>query len=610
MARPQDSEGFDCARCRDVPAPRAPAVVAVRHTLWSWFSQGVMRHSGELALSCATGELGYEQLHDRAASMAAGLLLICNLRPGERVALVTGQRLEALPLSLAVQGAGGVELPLSPELAPRRIVELLGRLDCRVAVVESAGLALHLQAAGAALPELRRIVCIERCAAPTVLDLYDLEGDGRRALVTDSGLIERRQWLVEPDHAAVVMHTSGTTGEPKAVLLSHRNLLHSQAELPRLLGLTQSDRVLLCLPLWHLYGRLIAYLALASGASLHLGELPSWRADLARVRPSLFPAFPLIWEELHRDCTALVRGPGAGHRLLRQALRITLRHDHMVDQARTADAAGIRLLAGLAAALSWLPQALGRALLRRALNGRVAQPRLGVVGDAPLPEHVDAGLRAFGFTVLEGYGSTEQIVSCMRSPARNITGTMGQPIPGVQLSVVDAALHELGEGQVGQLAVSGPQVCLGYADRPDLDQAFVNLNGRRAYLSGDLARRGRGGDYVFVGRRANVLRDADGHEIYPELTEDLLRESPSVAHAMLYLDAAGRLSALLVPAPGADAASVQEEAWLALGSSGLAAWQVPKRLQISVEPLRAGMELTPTLKLCRQGMQNRVAQAE
>ncbi|MDR3415168.1 MAG: AMP-binding protein, partial [Nevskia sp.] len=250
---------------------------------------------------------------------------------------------------------------------------------------------------------------------------------------------------------------------------------------------------------------------------------------------------------------------------------------------------------------------LARWAVQAALRRRLAAlPRLGLVGDAPLPREVDEDLRALGFTVLEGYGSTEQVVSCVRRRDGNTPGTIGEPLPQVELRVVDRGLREVGPGEVGQLAVAGPNVCLGYhADEVRDAASFAVIDGRRFLLSGDLGWRDRGGRLVFVGRVVNVLRAAAG-PVYPELTENALRNSPCIEQAMLYArrpEGTGVLVAVdprHIPAAADPVEYLRGEIRATLAAAGLDARQIPTHFIVAARPFRVGDELTVTLKLRRE----------
>jgi long-chain acyl-CoA synthetase len=578
-------------------------------SLWSAFIRSASLHFHRTALACDDETASYAQLHQSAQVLAAGLIEACMLEIGERVALLAGNRPEWLTVSLAVQGAGAVEVPCRPDMALAELLALLRRLDVVVAVVPEAGLALALTQHGAELPSLRRVIVLEPDSRQSgAVPLAAVRQRGVDALLVDAGLLQRRQWRVQPGSVAAIIHTSGTTGEPKAVLLSQQNLLHTQQHLPQELGLRAGERLLLSLPLWHLYGRLIAYVGLACGAALHFGSLDQVEQDLERIRPACFPAFPQIWEELHHRCIALLHEHWLGPLLLR-GLRL---HRYCLER-RDFDRAAPKArpaLQRLALVVLWLPSLLAAALLRFTVGRRLRfMPRLGIAGDAPLAPGIDADLQALGITVLQGYGSTEQLVSCMRRPGDNVPGTIGSPLPQVELRVLDRQLQPMAAGGVGQFAVSGPNVCPGYVDAALDRRSFFIDQGRRWFLTGDLGWGDGKGLFTFVGRLANVLSAQDGSDIFPELTENLLRESTAIDQVVIYPRRDGALGALVVPDAARTSqdrrqclALLRSEILRLLRGSGLPRQQRPSHFVVARRALAIGKELTPTLKLKRRAI--------
>jgi len=212
--------------------------------------------------------------------------------------------------------------------------------------------------------------------------------------------------------------------------------------------------------------------------------------------------------------------------------------------------------------------------------------------------------------VLQGYGSTEQLVSCMRRPGDNRPGTIGSPLPQVQLFIVDQQLRPLPAGSIGQIAVSGPNVCLGYAsgEIPHA-RAFVQIGSRRCHLTGDLGWHDGQGRFRFVGRLAHVLRPAAGEEVSPEPIEDLLRCSAVIEQAVVYTRRGGGLGVLVIPdieaAPadhGELVSLLRREIDRLLRHSGLPQSQRPGHFTLAAQPLAVGRELTPTLKLKRHAI--------
>jgi len=628
-----------------------PSTTVSDQTLYVRFRRSAHRHGTRVACQSEAGAITYSALAGAVADTADGLRNGARIGVGDSVALVAGNSIEWLVASLAVQRLGGVEVPANPDLEVGALTGLIERMGC-VAVITDNEAVQSALAHGNRWPRgLRAVVSAgggDGSVVGKALDLGALRVSGRLVASPQTAA------AVEADAPAAVIHTSGTTAAPKAVRLSQRNLTHSMIHLPAMLGIGARDDILLCLPLWHLYGRLIAYLALGCGATLHLGDPYRLDAELRRTRPTLLPAFPIIWEHFYRGFADALDRAGALRTLQRTGVACSLRYLAARDRVYGSDDAGRRALsADIARLVSLAPlHALNRLAcrltFRRRLGGRL---RSAIVGDALMPRAVDEGLRAMGFNVLEGYGSTEQVVSTMRTLAHNVPGTVGRPLPDVDVRILDAAGGWAERGRIGEVAVAGPQVCLGYWRDPERDaRAFFHKDGKRFHRTGDMGWLNRNGDLRFVGRASNVLWPDSENPVYPELTENAVLASRLIERTVLYPRSDHALGILLVPdfrelcqrlgpPPGADAArllcaaspaewadfAARESAplanWLrdeavvavyrrallgALLSERLPPHQKPSHFRLLWRQLRVDDELTPTLKLKRRVIHERL----
>jgi malonyl-CoA/methylmalonyl-CoA synthetase len=281
-----------------------------------------------------------------------------------------------------------------------------------------------------------------------------------------------------PDDAALIVYTSGTTGPPKGAVMPRRAIATNLDALAEIWEWTDRDVVAHALPLFHVHGLVIGILGplRRGGQALHLG----------RFEPSAVGA------ALAGDATMLFGVPTMYRRLA---------------EAAAADP-------GLAAAL-------GRA-------------RLLVSGSAALPAAEHARLtRLTGRSVLERYGMTETLMNTgIRVGARAAPGTVGPPLPGVELRLVDDdgnVLSTHDDETIGEIQVRGPNLFLGYLNRPDATAAAFTEDGW--FITGDMATRGAGGYIRLVGRRATDLIKSGGYKIGAGEIEAALREHPAVVDA-------------------------------------------------------------------------------
>ncbi|MFD6150497.1 long-chain fatty acid--CoA ligase [Streptomyces sp. NPDC060243] len=324
-----------------------------------------------------------------------------------------------------------------------------------------------------------------------------------------------------PDDDAVILYTSGTTGHPKGAQLTHRNLASNTAATAGLARLTGADTILGCLPLFHAFGQLTGLnAAVLSGASLAL--VP--RFDPAAVLATLAATRATVFEGVPTMFAGLLHHPDAAN----------------------ADASSLRLC----------------------ISGGAAMP----------VEVLHAFEEAFGCDVLEGYGlsETSPVAAFNHLDRPRKAGSIGTPIAGVELSILDPEGTELADGETGELAVRGPNVMKGYWRRPEATAEVLLPDGR--LRTGDLARRDEDGFYYIVDRKKDLIIRG-GYNVYPRELEEVLYEHPAVLEAAVLPVPDARLGeevgAAVVLRPGAEETPESLRAWM---KERVAAYKYPRRV--------------------------------
>jgi long-chain acyl-CoA synthetase len=434
-----------------------------------------------------------------------------------------------------------------------------------------------------------------------------------------------------PGDVAALVYTSGTTGRPKGVRLTHANFLYQLENFDEFLAVRAGERCLSLLPPWHAYERTASLYVLSRGGALRYSNVRALRSDLAAARPEYLVAVPLVLETLRaRVLAALRAAPGLRARFAAALLA-----------AAVASVRARRVLAGVdlrfARAPPTLAQLLGAALLAAALApaavlaSRLVAPRvraaLGVrraviSGGGSLPPHLDDFYEAVGLEVLNGYGLSEAspVIACRSSaaarPGGNVRGSVGRPIPGTALRVVDAATGAdvTAAGAQGRVLARGPGVAAGYLNNPVASAAAFSADG---WLdTGDLGwicpkgvpRSRMAGCLVLTGRAKDTIVLSSGENVEPGPIEDALRGSPLVRHAVVVGEGRRALGALVAPEPEALAGLAPEAARAAVEAAVRAAararggprWEAVVAVELLPEALsvEAGT-LTSTMKARR-----------
>ena len=533
------------------------------------------RHAGargaKLAYQDANGQVTYAALAQRTANLA-GHLADLGLQPGQSVAMLLPNSVAWIECCLAINRAGATSVPIAYESTEPEIAYRLADADCRmiIATAEKAALVDQLLAGA---PNLTTVMLADSgvpgAGAPRLADLLST---APKSAPRDSRDI---------DGAAFIVYTSGTTGRPKGVLLSVRGMLWVAAACwAPICGLSDRDHVLSPLPLFHSYALNLSVLSiLATGASEFIMERFSTAEALALLRSGRFTMMPGV--------------PTMFHYLLQRA-----KEEQREEQAAPAPRRGFMF------------------------GGRKPEPVIGLAGvrmcvsaGAIMPATLNREFEAhFGVPLLDGYGITETstmvtmnwppIDSGGDHPDGRILGSCGLPLPGLAVRIVEPSTGaDAAFGAEGELIVRGPNVMLGYHDKP-VETAAALRDGW--YRTGDLARSDANGFLTITGRLKELIIRG-GQNIAPAEIEEAVNTFPpvldcavvGVPHAEL-----GEVAVLcVVPRP---AASLDPQALLAHCRQQLSAYKVPHAVHVVSEIPRTGSGKIIRYKL-REGLIGKAA---
>ena len=525
------------------------------------------RHGEALALDAPHAkppeQLSFQALHSAILRAAAGFAAL-GVAPGDVVALfaengprwfLADQGLMRAGAADAVRGSGAPLAELSYILR-----------DCGASalVVESAALLQKLTPQLLELADLKFVVLLEGASpAAGSLAIPCLGWDAFMELGATMPLPAPAPG--GPERLATLLYTSGTTGEPKGVPLSHANLLHQLQTLGVAVAPHPGDRVLSVLPIWHAYERTAEYFLLACGCRQTYTNLKHFKADLQKVRPNYMISVPRLWEALLAGFEdALAAMPPARRRLLTAGLALSRFHcshwRQAQDQTLASEPALARLAGGVLALVSWPGHRLAAALFWPKVRQQLAGGCLGtaISGGGALAPHVDGFFEAIGIELLVGYGLTETspVLTCRR-PWSNRRGSSGRPLPGTAIKVVDAEHGTpLGWGQRGRVLARGPQVMAGYYRKPEATAKAIDAEGW--FDTGDLGHLLADGTLVLTGRAKDTIVLSSGENIEPGPLEEELAACALVEQVMVVGQDRRSLGALIVPRLEALAAYAQE----------------------------------------------------
>jgi long-chain acyl-CoA synthetase len=440
------------------------------------------------------------------------------LEIGDRVAVMLRNGPEWIYFDQAAHAEGLVVVPLYVDDRPDNIAYCLENSACRVLLVEGEEHLKKLAEIRDRMPTVQRIVCVKACPSEdgrvTSLEQWAGKGGEGRPRAKAGG-----------DALATIVYTSGTTGRPKGVMLSHQNMLQNVKAALAVYEVYTDDLFLSFLPLSHMLERTAGcYLTMAAGATVAFARSVSQLAeDFKAVRPTVIVSVPRIFEKLHGQIhAALADGPATKRRLFEMASTVGWSVFEW-KQGRGPWKASF---------LAWpLLRAFVAAKLLERLGGRL---RLCISGGAALNPHIAHTFIGLGLPICQGYGLTEASpVVSVNHPDRNDPSSIGAPLPGIEIAF----------GENNALLVKGPSVMLGYWKN---EEATAKVKSPTGWLdTGDQARLEKGFLYI-TGRIKDIIVLGNGEKVPPVDMELAIQLDPLFEQVMIIGEARPYLAALVV----------------------------------------------------------------
>ena len=564
--------------------------------------------------------LTWKQAAQRVAQWAQAMVAT-QLPTAARVAILLPNGLNAMCADQSTLATGCVPVPLHAIDNPGSIAYILADCEASMLIVGQAEHWENIRAIGTEFPALRAVVIVDEDGA-----------DSACAASTDGPAVGTlAQWLASapraaelpaptppgPEDLAALVYTSGTTGKPKGVMLTHRNVVSDvKAVLQRIVP-TVDDVFLSFLPLSHTFERTGGYyLPIAAGSCVaYARSVPLLAEDLKTVRPTVLVSVPRIYERVHAKLLEKL-SPTPWKMQLYEAAQNKGWARFCVAQGLPAPQADDNKAAGWMAALPWpLLQALVAKPLLAQFGGRV---RVAVSGGAPLSPTIAKCFLGLGLHLVQGYGMTETApVVSANSPDDNDPACVGRALPGVEVRI----------GDNRELQVRGPIVMKGYWNRPEDTAKILSADGWLG--TGDQAEIINGRIYI-RGRIKEIIVTSTGEKVPPGDLELAVLADPALEQAfvvgenrpfiacvaVIKHDEWQRLAADLGLNPQEATSlhhpSVQRAvlARIEKNTASFPRYAVPRAVHLTLEPWTIeNTFMTPTLKLKRNNLMLHFAQA-
>ncbi|TDD74827.1 long-chain fatty acid--CoA ligase, partial [Actinomadura darangshiensis] len=465
--------------------------------------------------------LTWADTRTRALETAAGFAAL-GLEQGDVVALMMPNRSEHVLADLGAVHAGGVPATVYATLAPDQVAFVARHCSAKYAVLDGKDQLDRWLPVLDRLPDLRRIIVVDADACPpgdrylTWADFTDL---GRRELAAGPAAVDRRWQAVKPDDTVTLLYTSGTTGDPKGVLITHSMVLHEAEMVQRTSVLPEQPSGISYLPFAHIADRVLSYyLPIRLAAHIHFCPDPAQLTTvLGEVRPHSFFGVPRVWEKIMAGIQAVLSAEQDTAKKQAVAGALSAGRAYV-----TAQEYGNTPTPEITAAFEQADRAVLTPM--RALLG-LDRVRQASSAAAPLPVEVARFFAGLGLKIFDAYGMTETTGAITANLADSFKlGTVGRPFPGVELRLADD----------GEILVRGATCTPGYLDRPDATADLIDADGW--VRTGDVGRLDPDGFLTVVDRKKELIITAGGENIAPSLVENHLKEHPLVGQALAFGD--------------------------------------------------------------------------
>ncbi len=496
----------------------------------------------------------YREMYQLGLDFGAGLLNI-GIKRGDLIGLISDNRPEWLYADLGIMNIGATDVPRGCDATVNDLEKILSITEIETVITENSAQVNKIVGLKEKVPSIKRLIVFDSQIKPEVQELADKNKieilfyenvlkDGQKWRIEHKGEVEAELEKGVSDDLATIIFTSGTTGTPKGVQLSHGNFLAQLDEIPERIYLSPGEKALSVLPVWHVFEREVEYVILIQGGAIcyskPVGSI--LLADFKAINPELLPAVPRVFEAVYDGITKKMRKTGGiVLAMFNFFVKVAKIQKSMSRKMFNKNACFTTyysvfwwILFLIPWCLLWPVYGLGNLLVFRKIKSMLGKNfRAGIAGGGAFPANIDEFFWALGVKVVEGYGLTETApIVAVRPVADPIFRTIGTPIRGVQVRIVDPVDgFVLGRGKQGVLQVKGPTVMKGYYKQEELTKKAINEDG---WLdTGDLAIMTIHNELQIRGRIKDTIVLRGGENLEPVPIETKLSESRYIKQAVI-----------------------------------------------------------------------------
>ena len=509
----------------------------------------------------------YKDFVNTMLDFSAGLLSIGE-KEYSNIGLICDNRKEWLVCSMGIMATKSRDIPRGSEATVKDLSYILSFAECKTVVTENKILFNRILECKNELPALQNIIIITssdsdlsnpKATGLNIFSYDEILSKGNNFRQNNPNKIEEIMLSGTEDDSATIIFTSGTTGTPKGVELTHKNFLCQVEDISKRLPLKQGNKALCMLPVWHVYERELEYFLLYVGVALCYSKpaISMLLADMKKVSPQFMATVPRIWDGIYnainKNIKSTKKGAGIFFTIFTWAatslksLRNIIYNRCKYFRKRTVFyhvfSKFLYIPVIFLYPLKWIGDMFYFQRVRNMLGGKF---QIGMSGGGSLPLKLDKFFNSIGIRLVEGYGLTETApICCIRNAKRPILGTIGKIMPYCQAKVVHRNGIECKPGEKGVLYIKGPNVMKGYYKQPELTAEVISEG--EWFNTGDLVIKTYNGEIIVKGRQKDTIVLRSGENVEPLPIEDKLSESIYISQAVVVGQDENCLGALIIP---------------------------------------------------------------
>lgn len=512
-------------------------------------------------------QISYKELYQTSLDFGAGLLSI-GVQREDHIGLIADNRKEWQQSDMGIMAIGAIDVPRGCDATEKDLAYILSFADCKTVIAENSTQVIKIANLKDQIPTLKQFIIFDEpsesaleIVKQTGIELFkydEILEKGKIYRNSNPNKVEEELEKGKETDLACIIFTSGTTGEPKGVMLEHRNFIVQFDELRERIPLVPGDKAICVLPIWHAFERLCEYIMLNQGAAIcyskPIGSI--LLADFVKLNPQIIPAVPRVFEAIYDGIYRTMRKTGGiTYALFRFFVAVGNLHSKMDRKMfrKTARFGNDHIFfIWLAFFIPWLllypVKLLGSKLVFSKIRAKLGNAfKGGVSGGGALPPAIDNFFWTVGVNLVEGYGLTETApVIGVRPMYKPVFGTVGSPIRNVEVRIVDDNGNILPAGKKGEVQVRGGIVMRGYYKRDDLTAKVIDKDGW--FSTGDIGMLTVDGEIVLRGRKKDTIVLRGGENVEPLPIEMKINESQYVSQSVVVGQDERYLGVLIVPA--------------------------------------------------------------